>query len=185
MNWYPTTGRINFQGAPAAAAALEAEIAQRLMQPGMDPAAQEPSTSVEQVEPATDADPQQPIPQTAERCSDDSELVIGLVSAIGTDLEQVITLLDQRLSLFSYQSEVIKISRDIIAALRPSSVNCTYYETVNQLMDGGNQLRQGAGDHSILALAAAACRDGGDSRVRPNGHQHSGWGALLHDFSLS
>jgi deoxycytidylate deaminase len=87
---------------------------------------------------------------------DDSELVLGLVAATGTDLERVTKILEERLQAFRYRPDVIKISRDIIPELRPSANHPGYFAKTNELMDAGNDLRRETGDDSVLALAACA-----------------------------
>lgn len=155
MNWYPSTGKINFQGSKDAATALEAEVA-RYLNVEHSQSNSSPNDQRTEEEPQNEKVNCQTKRQSVDLAYEGSELVIGLVSAIGTDLEQVTRLIDQRLRLFGYDSNVIKISHDIIAELQPSSTNDSYFTTVNQLMDGGNLLRRSSGDASVLALAAAA-----------------------------
>ncbi len=87
----------------------------------------------------------------------DSELVIGLISAVGTENRRVIDLLTERLGLAGYRVHEIKLSRDVIPLL------CTIpdhekseYKRVSDLMDAGNKARADSGDNSILALGAAS-----------------------------
>ncbi|RJT43772.1 anti-phage dCTP deaminase [Rahnella woolbedingensis] len=86
----------------------------------------------------------------------DSELVIGLVGAVGTDLEIIKTSIKERLVAFGYKTEEIRISTDIISALRDIPDIQDNYEKINNLMSEGNNLRRISEDNSILALAAAA-----------------------------
>ena len=85
-----------------------------------------------------------------------NRLVLGLVAATGTDVERVTQILDDRLKAFRYQPVVIKVSRDIIAELRPPQDSMDYFSRTNRLMDAGNELRRDTTDHSVLALAASA-----------------------------
>ncbi|QDU35778.1 tRNA-specific adenosine deaminase [Maioricimonas rarisocia] len=87
----------------------------------------------------------------------DSELVIGLVGAVGTDLNRVSDLLAQQLSLTGYNVRTIKISREVI----PLFGTIEYpeqdeYARIAELMTAGNAARQMSGDNSILALGAAS-----------------------------
>lgn len=92
----------------------------------------------------------------------DSELVIGLVCAVGTESRLVIDLLKERLGLAGYRVEVAKISRDVIPRL--VEVPCDTresFERYSALMTAGNQCRaisgiEALGDDSILALGASA-----------------------------
>jgi len=85
----------------------------------------------------------------------DSELVIALVAAVGTDLSAITSVLRDRLKTFNYKTTEIKISNDIIAELRdvPQS---PYFDRVNALMTEGNALRKDTSDHAVLAQLAAA-----------------------------
>lgn len=49
------------------------------------------------------------------RASKDSELFLGIISTVGTDVEEVIKDLRDQLSFYSYETEVISVSRDIIS----------------------------------------------------------------------
>jgi deoxycytidylate deaminase len=85
----------------------------------------------------------------------DSELVIALVAAVGTDLSVVTSVLTERLKTFRYTATEIKISNQIIAEL------CTipespHFERTSSLMSEGNDLRKKTSDFSVLAKLAAA-----------------------------
>lgn len=86
----------------------------------------------------------------------DSEIVIGLVAAVGTDLEHVAREIVERLKAFRYNSKEIKISRDIIPVLRKTKNHTDHFARIDNLMSTGNRLRKDSGENSILALAAAA-----------------------------
>jgi len=88
------------------------------------------------------------------RLNFDSELVIGLVAPVGTDLATITTILSDRLKTFSYQTTEIKISSEIIAKLRRIPTE-PYFDRINSLMTEGNNLREISGDYSVLAKAAA------------------------------
>lgn len=49
----------------------------------------------------------------------DSELVIGLVGAVGTDLDAVIEILQQRLVVAHYEVQLVRIAEDIIPQIAP------------------------------------------------------------------
>ena len=87
----------------------------------------------------------------------DSELVIGLVSAVGTENRRVIDLLTERLGLAGYRVYEIKLSSAVIPLLCPvPDYGNSQYKRVSDLMDAGNKARAESGDNSILALGAAA-----------------------------
>lgn len=88
----------------------------------------------------------------------DSELVIGLVSAVGTENQHVIDLLKARLSEAGYRVELVKVSSDVI----PLLVNATQYgddkyQRISSLMHAGNQARSSQGaDDGVLANGVAS-----------------------------
>lgn len=87
----------------------------------------------------------------------DSELVIGLVGAVGTDLKRVRDLLSESLKRIGYAVHVVKISTDVI----PLFGDVEYREQdesdrIEKLMDAGNHARELARDNSVLALGAAS-----------------------------
>jgi len=85
----------------------------------------------------------------------DSEIVIGLVGAVGTELTAIKRIIKERLDLFNYTSEEIRISRDIISFFEDIPNDLSHFDQANALMTAGNTIREKSGDNSILALAAA------------------------------
>lgn len=85
------------------------------------------------------------------------ELIIGLACAVGTDIAAVITIIKEQLLKFDYQSELIKISHDLIESSFEDGVAlpASAYERVNKLMDQGNQLRKTYKKNFILASGVA------------------------------
>lgn len=83
----------------------------------------------------------------------ESELVIGLVTSVGTDLSLTIQNLKQRLGHFGYQVKEVKISKDIINKCKKIEEN-SYFDRIKLYMNEGNRLRQKSGFNSILALGA-------------------------------
>lgn len=84
----------------------------------------------------------------------DSELVIGLVGAVGTDLKRVKDIVSERLGVFNYGCDEIKISSDIISQIANVKEE-GYYERTSRLMTAGNDIRKNTGDFGILAKAAS------------------------------
>ncbi|MFM9961856.1 MAG: cytidine deaminase, partial [Planctomycetaceae bacterium] len=85
-----------------------------------------------------------------------SELIVGLVSAVGTENSLVINLLKERLDRAGYTTQVIKVSQDVIPSLCdvPEHRN-DHFNRISSLMDAGNRAR-GAGGDDVLARGAAA-----------------------------
>lgn len=90
-----------------------------------------------------------------------SELIIGLACAVGTNIKNVTDLISNRLTQFGYQSEVIKISKQLIEPTIPDGISdsVSSFEHVSKLMDQGNQLRKQVfpGPYCILASGVAHC----------------------------
>lgn len=93
---------------------------------------------------------------------EDSELVIGLVGAVGTDLENITRIISARLAAYRYTVDNLRISKECIIPLCEEldikstlAPNATFFNKVNSLMDCGNEIRQKTGCNEILALACA------------------------------
>ncbi|MFO0935686.1 MAG: anti-phage dCTP deaminase [Gemmataceae bacterium] len=87
----------------------------------------------------------------------DHEIVIGLVSAVGTESQRVIDILLERLGRTGYNVEVVKISKDIIPQLiHVKDSGKDEYKRISNLMDAGNEARQKCNSDSILAIGAAS-----------------------------
>lgn len=89
----------------------------------------------------------------------DSELVIGLVGAVGADLAQVERAIASRLDAFGYSVESVRISDEIIPQVGSTGIQATGLhesQRLNSLMDAGNAARENSKDNSILALGAAS-----------------------------
>ncbi|MBX3417877.1 MAG: cytidine deaminase [Pirellulaceae bacterium] len=91
----------------------------------------------------------------------DSELAIGLVCAVGTEINLVIDLLRERLGRAGYHTELVKISQEIIPqVVEVDLVGCSEFERYTRLMDAGDDCRRlgadtGTNDPAILANGAA------------------------------
>jgi deoxycytidylate deaminase len=86
----------------------------------------------------------------------DSEVIIGLVGAVGTELSAIKEIIKGRLEMFHYTTEEIRISQDIISLFEDVSEDLNHFDRSNELMTAGNRIRKESKDNSILALAAAA-----------------------------
>lgn len=83
-----------------------------------------------------------------------TELVIALSAAIGTNISFVINELEMQLREFSYETHVIKISREVLEPLLMPKQKDTPVARANAMMDLGNWLRTESNDGAILASAA-------------------------------
>jgi deoxycytidylate deaminase len=87
----------------------------------------------------------------------DSELVIGLVGAVGTDLGRVGDLLENQLVRTGYEVRRVKISSDVIPHFGPIEYDGhDEFDRITKLMNAGNKARAMAKDNSVLALGAAS-----------------------------
>ena len=88
--------------------------------------------------------------------SPDSELVLGIVAPVGADLTRFEPDLKQRLGLFNYKVNSIRLSEflrniDVGVELKEQP----YVDRVNTYMTAGNKTRESTGRGDILALYAA------------------------------
>lgn len=87
----------------------------------------------------------------------ESELVIGLVGAVGTDLDGVVKIFEDRLHGFSYRTQTVRLSEEVIRQIAPVEEyeQSDHAARINTLMDAGNEARRSTGDRAILAFGAA------------------------------
>lgn len=182
LNWYSSTGTIQFQGRGKGKATLEAEVIAAISstaagddpQPARKDFPSEISTdgaTVPAVQTTVAAQPAprrgtsgngRPAPKVDNQFLGqkfaDSELVIGLVGAVGTELKQVTGVLEDRLKVFGYTTEKVRLSADIIPKIVQLNTQdfLDEHSRISKLMDAGNQARLETGDNSVLALGVAA-----------------------------
>lgn len=98
--------------------------------------------------------------QTEKTSADDitpqahTELVLGLVAPIGTNLQQVTHELDRQLGRYSYQSTTLRLSGFLtrLSWDPPRAFGDPFDERVWKAMDAGNDLRAAWGHEDALAL---------------------------------
>ena len=152
LNWYVTTGTIQFQGQEEARLILESKV-KSLLYPDEYPAEEATETTFNDA-PAT----QIPEVSTTENIStqyldgefEGSEIIIGIVSAVGTEVTRVITPLRDRLSRFGYEVKEIKVS-----SLLSGDETTNEYERIKYLMEKGDELRKTTKNNAILAYGSA------------------------------
>ena len=87
----------------------------------------------------------------------DTELVFGLVGAVGSELRKVAEILENRLRICGYEVNQVHISQAIIPKVSVNPLpSKDEYARITALMDAGNEARQRSADNSILALGAAS-----------------------------
>jgi deoxycytidylate deaminase len=165
LNWYPSTGAVNFQGQPVGRDALQAEVTALLQDDGSRSASSPPPSpsvvekaSVDVEEPAVEEKGSSISPSPSElRNYPNSEIVIGLVGAVGTEMDVIITLLKDRLKIAGYDTTEIRVSREIIPKVVKVDVEgVSEADRISRLMDAGDRARERSGDNAILATGVAA-----------------------------
>ncbi len=153
MNWYESTGTIQFQGQAEGKESLEKEVRavlrpdERPMKTTLDKSP--PIKTVQELE-ITNEEDDSLSDQYLMGSFNSSEIIIGIVSAVGTETTRVITPLKDRLKRFGYSTEEIKVS-----SLLGGSSSTTEYQRIKDLMSAGDQLREKSKDNAILSYGAA------------------------------
>lgn len=157
VNFYPKQKSVTIQGKFAESENLRGELKALLIKTSVkSPPKRKPSAPTKPVEPQYAYRPiERPSSDPAYITDKDSELVIALVAAVGTDLSIITNTLTERLKTFKYETTEIKISNHIIAELRTIPQE-PHFERISALMTEGNKLRESTGDYSVLAKLAAA-----------------------------
>jgi len=92
-----------------------------------------------------------------EKSFSESELVLALIGAVGTELGKVRDILEERLKVIGYKVVNVHVTTDVIPQIvqpKPWTEN-DEYARFKSLMDAGNDARKKSDDNSILALGAA------------------------------
>jgi hypothetical protein len=168
MNWFPSTGSINFQGKPAGRDSLQTKIV-NLLQASAAPTS---TGTIERVEPqvekqiAPEAKLQTDQKKSQEslisscdslRAFSDSELIIGLVGAVGTEMDEIINVLTDRLKIVGHTAHKIHVSKQVIPNLvNVDVVGLEEGRRIATLMDAGDEVRKRSGDSGVLAAGIAA-----------------------------
>lgn len=84
------------------------------------------------------------------------ELVIGLVSSVGTNLEAITIKIKERLALYKFRCAEVRVSKDVIIPLTEERDYTSDYQRIDDLMTKGNSLRKDNNCNYILALGAIA-----------------------------
>jgi deoxycytidylate deaminase len=152
LNWFETTGTISFQGPEDKRDALEAKVKNLLYPQEFPPPPEIPDRPEPRDDETTSGSSGQASSgeQYLQGEFNDSELVIGIVSAVGTETGRVITPLTDRLLPFGYTAVEIKVS-----SLLSSPASSTEYERISNLIVAGDEMRQKTKNNGILAYGAS------------------------------
>ncbi len=159
MNWYPSTGSITFQGKPDASEKLRKLVSELLESAvprdqssgtpeGLHKATGLANEEAQRIEAKTVLGHQY----------SDSELIIGLVGAVGTELRSVEEKIRERLKAFKYETEDIRISKDVIPKVigMEQIPGGDEYLRITAMMNAGNEARKVSGNNAVLALGVSA-----------------------------
>lgn len=157
MNWFESTGTIKFQGKDEPRVKLE-QMVLSCLDPSHQPVTEYKSVDEEEIDYYEHG--HQKLVKDSESVAraylngrfESSEIVIGLVSAVGTETTRVVTPLTDRLRHFGYEAKEIKVSSLLVTGETPSSE----YERIKSLMCAGDKRREDTGLNSILAYGAAS-----------------------------
>ena len=156
LNWYESTGTIQLQGKEPGRRWLEKQAILVLDPDGTAPADSEPEDT-SYIEVAEDPEPsgscdKSPPDKYLDGKFNESELVIGIVTAVGTETAHVVSPLTDRLSHFGYEVENIRVS-----TLLPDASSASEYERIRHLMREGDAIRMRTGNNAILAACPDSC----------------------------
>ena len=153
MSWYESTGTLQFQGNPEGMTALQRQV-NSIFYPDTLSNIDQPSIPVvieKEDKPIDEININQDICNKYLNGNfNDSEIIIGIVSAVGTETSRVITPLKDRLNQFGYASEEIKVS-----SLLTGKSDGGEYQRIKSLMNEGDKLRENTKNNAILAYGAA------------------------------
>jgi deoxycytidylate deaminase len=158
LNWFESTGTLQFQGKEPDKSELERQV-RRILFPGTADEAhtyslpEESAPSNAGLKPATVQTDTSLASQYLSDSLSHSELILGIVSSVGTETSRVVTAITNRLTRFGYQTKEIKVSS--LLSNGGDSAYASEYERIRDLMSRGDSLRERTQDNGILAYGAA------------------------------
>jgi deoxycytidylate deaminase len=155
LNWFESTGTLSVQGRSPDKEQLELS-APHLIYPDEYPQQNIETPTDELVPDAAVKDAVEESPSIEYRYLmsrlGDSELVVGIVNAVGTESKRVLDPLSDRLKGFGYTVHDIRLSSLLSAPVNGAGE----YERIRHYMSKGDELRKGSGNNAILATGASA-----------------------------
>jgi len=86
-----------------------------------------------------------------------SEIVLGLITTVGTDTENVVRYMKDHLAKFSYTTEIINVSSEILTNFEKEiPIFDSEYERIKHYMDLGNKMRNEREDATIIMKGVAS-----------------------------
>jgi deoxycytidylate deaminase len=154
LNWFPSTGSLQFQGKLDAKDELERQALNLLYPSEFSNAAPPPVLFHEENHELIDTNKNKTQPLQNQFLLDGvekSEIIIGIVSAVGTKSKRVIDPLIDRLRIFGYTAKEIRVS----SILPNYHAEESEYKRIRHYMEAGDDLRKKAGNNAILAAGVA------------------------------
>ena len=153
LNWYSSTGTLQFQGRDPGLEQLQASVP-HMLYPGEYNEPQERTSHATTKTPEENPSDDKALPPEQlylQGNFKDTELVIGIVNAVGTECKRVLDPLKDRLEGFGYAVDEIRIS----SLLPPPSGEKKEYLRIKHYMNLGDSLRETTRNNAILAAGAA------------------------------
>lgn len=157
MNWFENTGSINFQGKDPDKSKLETNVPKLLYptEPQQLKETTPPSVNTFTGSEKKETPSQQDSPLSLEiqyltKGINESELIIGIVSSVGTEYKRVTEPLTDKLQGFGYTVKEIRVS-----SILPKYNGKNEYERIKHYMHAGDYLREKSGNNAILSAGVA------------------------------
>jgi cytidine deaminase len=153
LNWFISTGTLHFQGRSPGLEQLQTEVP-HLLYPSeyAEPSGKTSVVVNATPEPKSDNEEATALElQYLQGNFKDTELVIGVVNAVGTEYKRVLDPLTDRLKGFGYAVEEIRLS----SLLPAPNGSPDEYDRIKHYMNQGDELRQSTGNNAILAAGTA------------------------------
>lgn len=152
LNWFVSTGSLQFQGKSGAREKLEADVLNILYPDQFKTIEKSRDENEEVPAPASTASAQTNSLEMEYLLDgiNNSELIIGIVSAVGTESKLVTEPLKDRLGRFGYATEEIRVSQ----ILPVCDSNVSEFERIRHYMEAGDTLREKSANNAILAAGA-------------------------------
>lgn len=153
MNWFESTGSINFQGKGSGKNTLEEEVPRLLYPKESIITKASIATADKPKSHASISSTASSFPIEYKYLTDgvnEGDLIIGIVSAVGTEDKNVTETLSNRLQGFSYKVEEIRVSSCL-----PIFEEANEYERIKHYMQQGNAVRKNSQNNAIMAAGVA------------------------------
>lgn len=153
MNWFESTGSVQFQGKDPGKNTLEVEVP-KLLYPAEVASITVTKVTESTLESSTSISQPAKIDSIEQRYLttgiNEGELIIGIVSAVGTEYRQVTDTLANRLEGFGYDVKEIRVSSCL-----PEFVGTGEYNRIKHYMQAGDVLRESSQNNAVLAAGVA------------------------------